>query len=249
MKALIISDIHANICALEAIWEQEKDSDIVYCAGDLVDCGPFPKETIAWMDAHRAVCVKGNHDQAAIAAWKKTRQPFFDGAGEGKRSWLEWNAAQLSEEEIAFLEQLPEKYVFEMDGIRYSMQHSYNGYATIESRHQFEQFWTEQTGDRMGAEQDRPRRLLFGHTHYQAVHWLGDRELWLNPGSCSYRANRYRGARFVPDEPDKAAQYMTVTDGLIRFKRVPYNRRKLLSAAMGGSLGEEYTEQAYLFFG
>ena len=43
MKALIISDIHSNIYGLEAVYKKEKDSDIIYCAGDLVDYGPFPK--------------------------------------------------------------------------------------------------------------------------------------------------------------------------------------------------------------
>ena len=34
MKALILSDIHANIHALRAIWEHDQDSDAVYCTGD-----------------------------------------------------------------------------------------------------------------------------------------------------------------------------------------------------------------------
>jgi len=51
MKALIISDIHSNIYALEAIWAQERDNDIIYCAGDLVDYGPFPKEVLDWVRA------------------------------------------------------------------------------------------------------------------------------------------------------------------------------------------------------
>ncbi|RXZ79680.1 metallophosphoesterase [Paenibacillaceae bacterium] len=245
MKALIISDIHANICALEAVWKQEKDSDKIYCAGDLVDCGPYSKEVIAWMAAHQAVCVKGNHDQAVVAAYRgRGHLP----AVAVDRSWLEWNAAQLSEIEIAFLEQLPEKQAFELDGIEYCMQHMYKGYSTIESRHQFEQFWLEQVEEKEHTEHACPRRLLFGHTHYQSVHWVGNHELWLNPGGCSYRANRQRGERFVPDEPSKDAHYMTIVDGYIEFKSVAYSRKKLMTAALDGGLGAEYIEQAYHFF-
>lgn len=49
MKALILSDIHSNIYALEAIWNKERDSDLILCAGDLVDYGPFPQEVLAWV--------------------------------------------------------------------------------------------------------------------------------------------------------------------------------------------------------
>ena len=52
MKALLIADIHSNICALEAIWNKEQDSDIIYCAGDLVDWGPFPKQVLDWVREH-----------------------------------------------------------------------------------------------------------------------------------------------------------------------------------------------------
>ena len=56
MKALILSDIHANIHALRAIWEHEQDRDAVYCTGDLVDYGPSPREIISWVREHHVVC-------------------------------------------------------------------------------------------------------------------------------------------------------------------------------------------------
>jgi predicted phosphodiesterase len=51
LKALIISDIHSNIYAVQAIWEKEKDCDRIYCAGDIVDYGPFPKESLSDYEA------------------------------------------------------------------------------------------------------------------------------------------------------------------------------------------------------
>ncbi len=44
MKTLIISDVHSNIAALEAIWSREQDADRVLCAGDVVDYGPYPAD-------------------------------------------------------------------------------------------------------------------------------------------------------------------------------------------------------------
>ena len=55
MKALILSDLHSNIHALEAIWARERDSDAIYCAGDLVDYGPFPNEVLDWVRQRRVV--------------------------------------------------------------------------------------------------------------------------------------------------------------------------------------------------
>ena len=57
MKLLIISDLHANIDALHAIWERESDADVVLCVGDVVDWGFYPHETIAWLRERNAVVV------------------------------------------------------------------------------------------------------------------------------------------------------------------------------------------------
>src|SRR5690554_957206 len=100
MKALIISDIHSNIYALKAIWEKENDYDIVYCAGDLVDYGPFPKEVIYWIRNHDVVCVKGNHDEDVIAAYHSDQ--VLENIPEDMRHWVHHNAAQLSEGDIQF---------------------------------------------------------------------------------------------------------------------------------------------------
>ena len=66
MKALILSDIHSNIYALEAIRAQEQDSDIVCCTGDLVDYGPYPKEVLDWARAHEVICTAGNQARWVI---------------------------------------------------------------------------------------------------------------------------------------------------------------------------------------
>jgi hypothetical protein len=72
MKALILSDVHSNIVALEAIWAREGDADAIYCAGDLVDYGVYPRETLAWMRAHNVVCVQGNHDRQVAETFLRT---------------------------------------------------------------------------------------------------------------------------------------------------------------------------------
>lgn len=61
MKILILSDIHANYQALSSIKEE---ADMVFCLGDIVNYGPNPEECLAWVKAHAANIVRGNHDNA-----------------------------------------------------------------------------------------------------------------------------------------------------------------------------------------
>lgn len=227
MKALIISDIHSNIYSLQAIWEQEQDSDIIYCAGDLVDSGPFPNEVIEWVREHRVICVKGNHDRRVIEHYRSGIK--WEDVPENKRNWAYYNANLLNEEEIAFLQGLPESVEFILDGIHYCMTHQYGEhYDIIESIHTFRSFWEAHTSTAF--HQAPVKRLILGHTHWRAVHYLGDRELWLNPGSTSYRPTRQSLDR------SQDAHYITITDGHIQLKSLDYDVTPLIEAAKQANL-------------
>ena len=63
MKIVIISDIHGNLAALNAL--PEHDFDELWCIGDLVDYGPNPHEVIEWVRQQAKDTVRGNHDHAA----------------------------------------------------------------------------------------------------------------------------------------------------------------------------------------
>ncbi len=238
MKALIISDIHSNIYSLKAIWEKEKDCDVIFCAGDLVDYGPFPKEVIQWCRERNVTAVKGNHDEDVI-------NHFYSGIKlkdipEEERTWVHYNASQLDESDIAYLKALPYHAAFTMDGIHYCMKHSYihRSYETIESRIQFLDFWNEYANN----PESEQKRVIFGHTHYQAVHYLGDQELWLNPGSTSYRPSRQS------IDLSQDAHYMTITGGQIQFKRVSYDLSPLYDAVKDLKMKESQLNVAYRFF-
>ena len=67
MKA-IISDIHANLEAFQAVLEdiRQYDVDAIYCLGDVVGYGPNPRECIDLVMERCAVTMLGNHDQGAV---------------------------------------------------------------------------------------------------------------------------------------------------------------------------------------
>ncbi len=66
MRYLVISDIHANLAAFEAVLNDAGDVDGVWCLGDMVGYGPNPNECIACLRKTRHVCLAGNHDWAVL---------------------------------------------------------------------------------------------------------------------------------------------------------------------------------------
>jgi diadenosine tetraphosphatase ApaH/serine/threonine PP2A family protein phosphatase len=68
MRIAVISDIHANLLALEATAEaiERESPDEIWCLGDLVGYGAQPNECCSWSQAHACVCLVGNHDLGVL---------------------------------------------------------------------------------------------------------------------------------------------------------------------------------------
>ena len=106
MKILIISDIHANLTALEAVLKAAGNFDAVWCLGDLVGYGPDPNECVLRIrQLPDLVCILGNHDAAVLDQIDVTS--FNPEA----RMVLQWTQQVLNPASIEFLHALPEKAV------------------------------------------------------------------------------------------------------------------------------------------
>lgn len=231
MKALLISDIHANIVALEAIWAREHDADAIYCAGDLVDYGIRPREVLDWVRDHGVICVQGNHDLHVAQTFAEPATWEVHDAG---LYWRHHNARRLRDEDAAFLAALPEAVTFELDGVVYGMTHLYRGYELILSRHAYRAFCATRFPE-------RPiDRLIMGHTHRQAIMTLGEREQWINPGSASYRRM---------DDPDQEAHYMVLEDGQVKLRSTPYDCAAVYAEVIQQRLAADELRVARWFFG
>jgi predicted phosphodiesterase len=70
MRVAVISDIHANFHALEAVAEAigQEQPDEIWCVGDVVGYGPQPNPCCDWAANHAAVCLAGNHDLGVLGA-------------------------------------------------------------------------------------------------------------------------------------------------------------------------------------
>jgi predicted phosphodiesterase len=102
MRILVLSDIHANLTALEAVIADAGEFDAVWCLGDIVGYGPDPEECLAAVRALPGlVCVLGNHDAAMIG--EIDAQAFNPEA----RLSIEWTRKVVSEDNLAFTADLP----------------------------------------------------------------------------------------------------------------------------------------------
>ncbi len=104
MRTLIVSDIHSNIVALEAVLaaaQEEELVDGVWCLGDIVGYGPAPMACIERLQELGTLSIQGNHDAGAIGAIKL--DDFNPIAAEAAR----WTGQQLSAEARDYLAGLP----------------------------------------------------------------------------------------------------------------------------------------------
>jgi predicted phosphodiesterase len=102
MRIAVLSDIHSNLAALEAVRADLPAVDEVWVLGDIVGYGPQPNEVIQALQAMGARSVLGNHDGAAIGTVDANE--FNPDA----RTAIEWTARQLDPNARAYLATLPE---------------------------------------------------------------------------------------------------------------------------------------------
>jgi diadenosine tetraphosphatase ApaH/serine/threonine PP2A family protein phosphatase len=102
VRIAITSDIHANLAALEAVLADAGPVDGIWNTGDAVGYGPQPRECIARLREEGAVWVAGNHERAATGAI--STDEFNPAAAQAAL----WTSTQISGEEKAFLDALPE---------------------------------------------------------------------------------------------------------------------------------------------
>jgi diadenosine tetraphosphatase ApaH/serine/threonine PP2A family protein phosphatase len=98
----VISDVHANWHALEAVLEEvdREEPDELWCLGDLVGYGPRPNPCCAAVERRAAICLAGNHDLGVLGAIDLGE--FAGDAAVAAR----WTRGVLAEGSRAFLESL-----------------------------------------------------------------------------------------------------------------------------------------------
>jgi diadenosine tetraphosphatase ApaH/serine/threonine PP2A family protein phosphatase len=218
MRLAVLSDIHANVVALDAVFadlETLPPVDQVWACGDIVGYGPQPNEVIARLRERDARAVMGNHDGAAVGvvdvAW------FNDAAAAAIR----WTAEVLETGARDYLAALPERRVdADLTAVHGSPRDPIWEYVTSPAV----------AASNMSA--FATRICLFGHTHYPIVYAQTDdgvretvgvadgpmplpgERVMLNPGSVGQ-----------PRDGNPASSYLVVdlAAATLEFRRVAYD--------------------------
>jgi predicted phosphodiesterase len=226
MRCAIISDVHGNLDALEAVLADAGDVDQLWCLGDLVGYGPQPNECVALVRSRGALCVAGNHDWAAVG--KLGTADFNPEAGEAAL----WTSSQLTPEHRAYLESLPEQLIAGASE-DFTLVHA-------SPREPIWEYLTDIRIARLNFDYFQTSYCLVGHTHvplifqrplpgervpnYQTVVprasqpiALGPNRLIINPGSVGQPRDGYPQAAYMIYESGASADA-----GLLTLRRVTY---------------------------
>ena len=212
---LILSDIHANQEALQAVLEDARGRyDRIVCLGDLAGYGAEPNQVIAWARSHVTAIIRGNHDKICVS------DESLDAYHPSARTSTEWTRAALSPESRAFLENLPR------GPLRYEDFDLVHGSPADE-----DEYLLGVTDATLAREFIATPVTFFGHTHIQGgflVTRAGSRRI-VPPGTLELEPDHYYllnpGAVGQPRDGDPRAAYALYfpEQRMIEYRRAAYD--------------------------
>ena len=206
MQLLVVSDVHGNRVALDAVLADAPAVDGVVCAGDVVGYGPWPRECLRWVHESDATTVQGNHDRA-VANDTEFRFNRMAGAGvEYARESLtaaerEWLAGRPTERRVA-------------DG-RVKVVHGHPDDPDRYTRP--DEFGPDLLGRGDGPPEDV---LVMGHTHVQH-HEVYHDGVVMNPGSVGQPRD---------DDPRAAYAVLDLDEMRVDERRTGYDVDRVVEA-------------------
>ncbi len=240
MKTAIISDIHSNIEALEAVFARiDRDGyDRVVCLGDVVGYGADPDPCCDLLRTRDVPTLLGNHDAAVTGAMDESY--YYQGA----RQAVQWTRNHLSDENYRWLYALPYTRIEADVGFYHSAPVMPSGF-----------FYVVQPTEAQAHAQvlDRLRPVSFiGHAHLTLVFALtSSRVGQVDPGEIRLDGEtRYIvnvGSVGQPRDRDPRACF-AVWDhdaGQVEFVRVEYDVESAASKIMAAGLDEKFAKRLF----
>lgn len=219
MRLAIISDIHGNCFALDAVLADlgRYAIDQIVCLGDAIQSGPQPAETVERLRALACPVVMGNSDAWLLTGEETNPQEKFFPVTYQVR---EWSLQQLTPEDQAFIAGFqPTVEIALENGKRLLCFHG--------SPRSFHEVILPTTPEAEFQEILGPAEgMLFtgGHTHLQYLRRLGD-SFFFNPGSVGYAYNRERSGDDFRLDPWAEYAILSVTEEYVgvEFRRVAFD--------------------------
>lgn len=242
MRILILSDIHANCTALDAVLSKvEGRWDVAVCLGDLVGYGPDPAEVSEKIRSVAQSCIRGNHDKAVTGIM--STEDFNPVA----KAAVDWTRSQLSPELLKWLAALPQGPM-ETHGV--VLVHG--------AFHDEDEYVFTPAQALEGLLDSTAAVTFFGHTHHQGGFAYQDSNLeilhirpktnelfaplrveagkryLLNPGSIGQPRD---------SDPRAAFAIADLSNNVVEFWRVPYEIGKVQSRMRKAGLPEPLVQR------
>jgi predicted phosphodiesterase len=249
-KLAIISDIHGNLPALEAVVADSKRRGVgrFLLLGDYITDFPFPNEVAECLrNLDNAVIIRGNKEErfGRLRAEPEILQ-------REQMAAANWNMRELTEENKDFLFGLPDTAEFSFGGETLRATHSVRefnyelsrlplmGSSRYREAQLREPFPRSEYAAKLTAIIDAspevsakievlPRGIYtFGHNHLQAHYWRGDK-LFVNPGACGLP---------LDFEPNAPYTVITTKDGIVSVEefRVKYDISQVIAVTKASSM-------------
>jgi len=247
MRVALISDIHANLPALDAVLAdiaRRGNVDAIYHLGDLVGYAPWPNEVVQRLRDARIEGIAGNYDSTVATDYKNCGCRYDDPRQEElSHESYAWTRTHVSRETKAYLGQLP----FRLD-LRPLGGHVAGPTITLVHGTPLNNvtYWTEDRPDSFClkmAEAAGARAgdvIAFGHTH-KPWHRVVDGIHFLNTGSVGRPKDGDWRAGFALVDIDVAG------GSTIEFARVEYDVEQARKASRRSGLPDDFAD--YLRFG
>jgi len=206
MKLLVISDVHGNLEALQAVLENVEHDEVIFL-GDAVNFGPNPKECLDILFEKAPTMVRGNHDNAVAY---NIECGCFEDIAEMANKTRDHSLRILDDETVEKLKEIPIERTYKVDEekVIYLVHAAPSDYLY--------QYLFEESSQDLFVEEFKGIKgeiILLGHTHIPMIlKDVVEGKVLVNPGSVGQ-----------PRDGDPRASCITIEDDNIEIHRVEYD--------------------------
>lgn len=237
MKILLLSDIHANFPVLEAIETifSIDAFDLLINCGDSLVYGPYPNETLAWIQRNNVISILGNTDKKVIKLLRN--KSFKKPTTPEKRIMYQWTAERLVPENRETLLKMQKKIRLSLDlgevdskaTIRVGIYH-----GSPARNHEFLFATTPEARFQELAALTNDSIVVCGHSHDPFHKCVGETN-FINPGSVG---------RMFDGNPNGSCATLEILpeEVIVTHHRIPYSVEDTIRALRRAGLPDIYSD-------